>query len=137
MKLQKRFEGLNLQFFSAKGRLAFCVVNPQEGDLRLSDPPSGMGAGGGARAYDSRVPEHLRAGSLFTEPPRPPQPKGKKEEEAYRGSDGEPRATYKSRRVWYVGVPRERQRMRKNGGGWLLNLQTRQKTASGLTEQVS
>ncbi|GFO46047.1 hypothetical protein PoB_007255200 [Plakobranchus ocellatus] len=33
---------------------------PQHGDLRLSDPPSGQGAGSGARTRDRRVPTDLR-----------------------------------------------------------------------------
>ncbi|GFO01870.1 dyslexia-associated protein kiaa0319-like protein [Plakobranchus ocellatus] len=37
---------------------------PQQGDLRLSGPPSGQGAGGGARTRDRGVPADLRAGSL-------------------------------------------------------------------------
>ncbi|GFN96447.1 hypothetical protein PoB_002295300 [Plakobranchus ocellatus] len=35
----------------------------QQGDLRLSGPPSGQGAGGGARNRDRRVPADLRAAS--------------------------------------------------------------------------
>ncbi|GFO44507.1 hypothetical protein PoB_007101200 [Plakobranchus ocellatus] len=31
------------------------VASPQQGDLRLSGPPSGQGAGGGARTRDRRV----------------------------------------------------------------------------------
>ncbi|GFO35571.1 hypothetical protein PoB_006207600 [Plakobranchus ocellatus] len=38
----------------------------EQGDLRLSGPPSGKGAGGGARARDRRVPTDLRADSLVT-----------------------------------------------------------------------
>ncbi|GFO50650.1 hypothetical protein PoB_007715500 [Plakobranchus ocellatus] len=44
---------------------------PQQGDLRLSGPPSGQGAGGGARTRDRRVPADLRADSLATETPTP------------------------------------------------------------------
>ncbi|GFN86396.1 hypothetical protein PoB_001290200 [Plakobranchus ocellatus] len=47
--------------------------NPQQGDLRLSGPPSGQGAGGGARTRDRRVPADLRADSLATVPPTPPK----------------------------------------------------------------
>ncbi|GFO14096.1 hypothetical protein PoB_004060100 [Plakobranchus ocellatus] len=36
-------------------------ANPRQGDLRLPGPPSGQGAGGGARTRDSRVPADLRA----------------------------------------------------------------------------
>ncbi|GFN95812.1 hypothetical protein PoB_002231800 [Plakobranchus ocellatus] len=46
--------------------------SPQQGDLRLSGPPSGQDAGGGARTRDRRVPADLRADSLATVPPTPP-----------------------------------------------------------------
>ncbi|GFN87160.1 hemolysin-type calcium-binding region:rtx n-terminal domain protein [Plakobranchus ocellatus] len=49
--------------------LWFC---PQQGDLRLSGPPSGQGAGSGARTRDRRVPADLRADSQATVPPTPP-----------------------------------------------------------------
>ncbi|GFN75936.1 hypothetical protein PoB_000244200 [Plakobranchus ocellatus] len=45
---------------------------PQQGDLRLSGPPSGQDAGGGARTRDRRVPADLRADTLATVPPTPP-----------------------------------------------------------------
>ncbi|GFO04824.1 hypothetical protein PoB_003132900 [Plakobranchus ocellatus] len=45
--------------------------SPQQGDLRLSGPPSGQGAGGGARTRDRKVPSDLRADSLATVPPTP------------------------------------------------------------------
>ncbi|GFN97318.1 hypothetical protein PoB_002382400 [Plakobranchus ocellatus] len=41
----------------------------QQGNLRLSGPPSGQGAGGGARTRDGRVVAELRADSLSTVPP--------------------------------------------------------------------
>ncbi|GFN91033.1 hypothetical protein PoB_001753900 [Plakobranchus ocellatus] len=44
---------------------------PQQGDLRLSGPPSGQGAGGGAQTRDRKVPANLRADSLSTMPPMP------------------------------------------------------------------
>ncbi|GFN96947.1 U3 small nucleolar RNA-associated protein 6 homolog [Plakobranchus ocellatus] len=47
-------------------------ASPQQGDLRLSGPPSGQDAGGGARTRDRRVPADLRADSLATVPPTPP-----------------------------------------------------------------
>ncbi|GFO28272.1 hypothetical protein PoB_005477700 [Plakobranchus ocellatus] len=47
-------------------------ASPQQGDLRLSGPPSGQGAGGGTRTRDRRVPADLRADSLATVPPTPP-----------------------------------------------------------------
>ncbi|GFO28280.1 acid-sensing ion channel 4 [Plakobranchus ocellatus] len=49
------------------------IASPQQGDLRLSGPPSGQGAGGGARTRDRRVPADLRADSLATVPPTPPR----------------------------------------------------------------
>ncbi|GFO49580.1 hypothetical protein PoB_007608500 [Plakobranchus ocellatus] len=48
------------------------VASPQQGDLRLSGPPSGQGASGGARTRDRRVPADPRAHSLATVPPTPP-----------------------------------------------------------------
>ncbi|GFO49586.1 hypothetical protein PoB_007609100 [Plakobranchus ocellatus] len=45
---------------------------PQQGDLRLSGPPSGQDAGGGAQTRDRMVPADLRADSLATVPPTPP-----------------------------------------------------------------
>ncbi|GFN75546.1 hypothetical protein PoB_000205200 [Plakobranchus ocellatus] len=48
-------------------------ASPQQGDLRLSGPPSGQGAGGGARTRDRRFPAELRADSLATVPPTPPE----------------------------------------------------------------
>ncbi|GFO50700.1 hypothetical protein PoB_007720500 [Plakobranchus ocellatus] len=47
------------------------LANPQQGDLRLSVPPSGQGAG--ARTRDRKVPAVLRADSLATETPTHPQ----------------------------------------------------------------
>ncbi|GFN87782.1 hypothetical protein PoB_001428800 [Plakobranchus ocellatus] len=47
-------------------------TSPQQGDLRLSGPPSGQDAGGGAQTRDRRVPADLRADSLATVPPTPP-----------------------------------------------------------------
>ncbi|GFN98785.1 hypothetical protein PoB_002529100 [Plakobranchus ocellatus] len=45
------------------------AISPQQGDLRLSGPPSGQGAGSGARTRDRRIPADLRADSLATVPP--------------------------------------------------------------------
>ncbi|GFO19179.1 hypothetical protein PoB_004568400 [Plakobranchus ocellatus] len=45
--------------------------NHKKGDLRLSGPQSGQGAGGGAQTRDRRVPADLRADSLATVPPTP------------------------------------------------------------------
>ncbi|GFO49694.1 hypothetical protein PoB_007619900 [Plakobranchus ocellatus] len=44
---------------------------PPQGDLRLSGPPSGQGAGSGARTRDRRVPADLRADSQATVLPTP------------------------------------------------------------------
>ncbi|GFN84971.1 structure-specific endonuclease subunit slx4 [Plakobranchus ocellatus] len=48
------------------------TASPQQGDLRLSGPPSGQGAGSGARTRDRRVPADLRADSQATVLPTPP-----------------------------------------------------------------
>ncbi|GFO02148.1 hypothetical protein PoB_002865300 [Plakobranchus ocellatus] len=48
---------------------------PQQGDLRLSGPPSGQGAGIGARTRDRRVPADLRADSQATVLPTPRKPR--------------------------------------------------------------
>ncbi|GFO43227.1 hypothetical protein PoB_006973200 [Plakobranchus ocellatus] len=47
------------------------IASPQQGDLRLSGPPSGQGAGSGARTRDRRVPADLRADSQATVLPTP------------------------------------------------------------------
>ncbi|GFO05372.1 hypothetical protein PoB_003187700 [Plakobranchus ocellatus] len=47
------------------------LKSPQQGDLRLSGPPSGQGAGSGARTRDRRVPADLRADSQATVLPTP------------------------------------------------------------------
>ncbi|GFO19174.1 hypothetical protein PoB_004567900 [Plakobranchus ocellatus] len=39
----------------------------QEGDLRLPGPPTGQGAGGGARTRDKRAPADIGADSLTSE----------------------------------------------------------------------
>ncbi|GFN76900.1 hypothetical protein PoB_000340600 [Plakobranchus ocellatus] len=60
---------------SLKKRDSFLyIASPQQGDLRLSGPPSGQDAGGGARTRDRRVPADLRADSLATVPPTRPPP---------------------------------------------------------------
>ncbi|GFO44412.1 endonuclease-reverse transcriptase [Plakobranchus ocellatus] len=48
------------------------IASPQQGDLRLSGPPSGRGAGSGARTRDRMVPADLRADSQATVLPTPP-----------------------------------------------------------------
>ncbi|GFO06250.1 hypothetical protein PoB_003275500 [Plakobranchus ocellatus] len=47
-------------------------ASPQHRDLRLSGPPSGQRAGGGARTRDRRIPADIRADSLASVPPTPP-----------------------------------------------------------------
>ncbi|GFN92084.1 hypothetical protein PoB_001859000 [Plakobranchus ocellatus] len=51
----------------------FRLSSPHQGNLRLSGPPSGRGAGGRARTRDRRVPADLKADSLATVPPTPPK----------------------------------------------------------------
>ncbi|GFN73712.1 hypothetical protein PoB_000021800 [Plakobranchus ocellatus] len=46
-------------------------ASPQQDDLSLSGPPSGQGAGSGARTRDRRIPADLRADSLAPVPPTP------------------------------------------------------------------
>ncbi|GFO49329.1 hypothetical protein PoB_007583400 [Plakobranchus ocellatus] len=46
-------------------------ASPQRDDVRLSGPPSGQGAGGGARTCDRWIPADLTADSLATVPPTP------------------------------------------------------------------
>ncbi|GFN74373.1 hypothetical protein PoB_000087900 [Plakobranchus ocellatus] len=48
------------------------LPSPQKGDLRLSGPPSGQGAAGRTKTRDRRVPADLRADSLATVLPTPP-----------------------------------------------------------------
>ncbi|GFO01955.1 hypothetical protein PoB_002846000 [Plakobranchus ocellatus] len=48
---------------------------PQQGDLRLSGPPSGQDASGGARTRDGRVPIDLRAGWPASVPQKSPRTK--------------------------------------------------------------
>ncbi|GFN82535.1 25S rRNA (cytosine-c(5))-methyltransferase rcm1, partial [Plakobranchus ocellatus] len=56
----------------AKSEFEFLyIASPQQGDLRLSGPPSGQGAGSGARTRDRRVPADLRADSQATVLPMP------------------------------------------------------------------
>ncbi|GFN93088.1 hypothetical protein PoB_001959400 [Plakobranchus ocellatus] len=45
---------------------AIVESSPQQGDLRLSGPPSGQGANGGAQIRDRKVSADLRADSLAT-----------------------------------------------------------------------
>ncbi|GFO00004.1 hypothetical protein PoB_002650900 [Plakobranchus ocellatus] len=59
---------MDLESFQA---LQIEIFAPQQGGLRLSGPPSGQGAGGGARTRDRRVSADLRADSLATVPPTP------------------------------------------------------------------
>ncbi|GFO33881.1 hypothetical protein PoB_006038600 [Plakobranchus ocellatus] len=59
--------GLYLHLVFSKKRAA----SPQQDDLGLFGPPSGQGAGGGARTRDRKVPADLRADLLATVPPTP------------------------------------------------------------------
>ncbi|GFO15834.1 nuclear receptor subfamily 2 group e member 1-like [Plakobranchus ocellatus] len=52
-------------------RFLLILPSPQQGDLRLSGPPPGQGAGGGVRTRDRRVPADLRVDSVATEPLTP------------------------------------------------------------------
>ncbi|GFN84031.1 hypothetical protein PoB_001053700 [Plakobranchus ocellatus] len=56
--LYVQISGLSLSFLY--------IASPQQGDLRLSGPPSGQGAGSGARTRDRRVPADLKADSQAT-----------------------------------------------------------------------
>ncbi|GFO31256.1 hypothetical protein PoB_005776100 [Plakobranchus ocellatus] len=61
-------------FFRQDHSFAFSAPSAggrQQGDLRLSGPPSGQGAGSGARTRDRRVPADLRADSQATVLPTP------------------------------------------------------------------
>ncbi|GFN74632.1 hypothetical protein PoB_000113800 [Plakobranchus ocellatus] len=57
----------NLHNLRKGGRIIYEI----QCDLRLSGPPSGQGAGGGARTRNRKVPADLRADSLATVPPTP------------------------------------------------------------------
>ncbi|GFN77681.1 hypothetical protein PoB_000418700 [Plakobranchus ocellatus] len=48
---------------------AHSQASPQQGDLRLSGPPSSQGAGGGARTRDRGTPADIRTDSLATDAP--------------------------------------------------------------------
>ncbi|GFO45309.1 hypothetical protein PoB_007181400, partial [Plakobranchus ocellatus] len=72
VELKKIVEQLELSGADSK-----VLASPQQGDLRLSDLPSGQGAGGGARTHNRRVPADLRADSLITVPPSPLKARGK------------------------------------------------------------
>ncbi|GFN79437.1 hypothetical protein PoB_000594300 [Plakobranchus ocellatus] len=57
------------------------TASPQQGDIRLSGPPSGQDADSGARTRDRRVPAALRADSLATVSPTPLTDQGKERKE--------------------------------------------------------
>ncbi|GFN87679.1 hypothetical protein PoB_001418500 [Plakobranchus ocellatus] len=51
--------------FFSRGLVRFLyIASPQQGDLRLSGPPSGQSAGSGAQTSDRRVSADLKADSL-------------------------------------------------------------------------
>ncbi|GFN84734.1 hypothetical protein PoB_001124000 [Plakobranchus ocellatus] len=69
--------GLTLSQQTSYARImANLQVRPQQGDLRLSGPPSSQGAYGETRIRGRRIPEDLREDSLSTVPPTPPAPSG-------------------------------------------------------------
>ncbi|GFO32818.1 hypothetical protein PoB_005932300 [Plakobranchus ocellatus] len=69
MKIERNGEG---ERDGKSGRDFGYCVGPQQGDLRLSGPPSGQSAGGETLTRNRRVPADLRADSLATVPPTPP-----------------------------------------------------------------
>ncbi|GFO47492.1 hypothetical protein PoB_007399700 [Plakobranchus ocellatus] len=54
-----------------KNKDNYDYISTQQGDHRLSGPPSGQGASGGARTRGRKVSADLRADSLAAEPPTP------------------------------------------------------------------
>ncbi|GFO11475.1 hypothetical protein PoB_003798000 [Plakobranchus ocellatus] len=56
---------------SVTGLVFVYIASPQLGDIRLPGPPSGQGAGGGARTRNRRVHADLRTDSLAIVPPTP------------------------------------------------------------------
>ncbi|GFN83150.1 hypothetical protein PoB_000965600 [Plakobranchus ocellatus] len=63
-RLVRRGEGMRIWIF-------LYIASLQQDDLRLSSPPRGQGADGGARTPDRRAPADLRADSIATVPPTP------------------------------------------------------------------
>ncbi|GFO42213.1 hypothetical protein PoB_006871800 [Plakobranchus ocellatus] len=59
------------QFILRNNLMMFSILNPQQGDFRLSGSPSDHGAGGGARTRDRGIPADLSSDSLVTEPLTP------------------------------------------------------------------
>ncbi|GFO35453.1 hypothetical protein PoB_006195800 [Plakobranchus ocellatus] len=81
--VQSERYGLCIVFPTARVVLSTVQTSPQQGDLRLSGPPSGQGAASGARTRDRRVPADLRADSQATVLPTPPleeEEQGEREE---------------------------------------------------------
>ncbi|GFO19346.1 hypothetical protein PoB_004585100 [Plakobranchus ocellatus] len=66
LQTSPKCDSMTLCCLEASRAFAQCIVV-----YRLSGPPSGQGAGGGARARDRMVPADLREDSLATVPPRP------------------------------------------------------------------
>ncbi|GFN83534.1 hypothetical protein PoB_001004000 [Plakobranchus ocellatus] len=75
VRLERWWRGLNprqkFPFRSQIGLTVHCASAPcpQQGDLRLSDPPSGKGAGGGV---EPATEGSLQISERTTEPPTPP-----------------------------------------------------------------
>ncbi|GFO49993.1 hypothetical protein PoB_007649800 [Plakobranchus ocellatus] len=65
-------EALRWQTIAGTFSVNILGASAQQGDLRLSSPPSGQGAGGGARTCNRKVPSDLRADSLPTVQWTPP-----------------------------------------------------------------
>ncbi|GFO15870.1 hypothetical protein PoB_004237500 [Plakobranchus ocellatus] len=50
------------------GLILVFIVRPQQGDIRLSGPPSGQGTGGEVQTPDGGIPPDIRADLLSTAP---------------------------------------------------------------------
>ncbi|GFO49970.1 hypothetical protein PoB_007647500 [Plakobranchus ocellatus] len=49
-------------YFKSGIFIEFSDANPQQGDIKVSGPASGKGAGGGASTHDRRVPTDFKVG---------------------------------------------------------------------------
>ncbi|GFN75712.1 hypothetical protein PoB_000221800 [Plakobranchus ocellatus] len=71
--LMRRTSGINKRQKQARDKKPKeWRTSPQHGDLRFLGPPTGQGAGSGARTRDRRIPADLRAESLTAVPPTAP-----------------------------------------------------------------